>query len=222
MRSKIFGGEAKIIFKYLNFLLAFAVAFASQTAHSDSTGEKSPQASDEQKQGKLASLGVSEIAIANMLLYSQEYMKHFFADADSFIQPLPASGISLFTAYGLNSHSRLLFILTIPLREEQAYKDGKEFFRYYYPKMFITGYERDWFETSILDETTALRLSTSLGIGVPLSHRFLRYFPPLLLNRASVRLSKRVDLNFGVGYSGNTLIGAWFFPFGVSYRLQGE
>lgn len=41
---------------------------------------------------------ISEIALANMIIYSQEYMRYFFADNDSEVQPLPASGISLFLA----------------------------------------------------------------------------------------------------------------------------
>lgn len=202
----------------LSLALLIVASFPIQPARADSSGQM-PQSVNSAEKSEIEKLGISEVAIGNMLIYSQEYMKYFFSDADSSVQPLPASGISLFSTFGIDESSRLLFILTIPLREERVYKKDKDVFTYYYPKMFISGYEKDWFETAILREKSSFRLSTSIGIGFPLSHRFLSYFPPLLLNRASVRLSKKVDLNFGVGYSGNVSLGAWFFPFGVSYRL---
>ncbi|NBO38012.1 hypothetical protein EBU99_05460 [bacterium] len=111
-----------------------------------------------------------------MIIYSQEYMRYFFADNDSNVQPLPASGMSLFLARDVKKGTRFSSILTLPLREEEVRKVNQEAFKYYYPKLAM--------------------------IGVEVSHH--------------------VYLNFGLGYSGNVKTGAWFFPFGISYRLVDE
>lgn len=163
---------------------------------------------------------VSEVALANMLIYSQEYMRNFFADADSDVQPLPASGMSIFTGFGVSTRSRFLTALTLPLREEEVKKRNAETFRYYYPKLLMLGYELDWMEIPIFSESSCLRMSAGAGLALPLSNRFLKYFPPFALSRAALRIAPDVDLNFGVGYSGNIGVGAWFFPFGISYRMD--
>ena len=88
----------------------------------------------------------SEVALANMIIYSQEYMRYFFSDNESEIQPLPASGLALFTGYGLSGSSRWLNALSLPLREEEVKKKNGDTFQYYYPKIFMTCYEIDALE----------------------------------------------------------------------------
>lgn len=162
----------------------------------------------------------AEIALANMIIYSQEYMKYFFADYDSAIQPLPASGMSVFLGYDIASRSRILTALTLPLREEEVRRKNAEPFKYYYPKLMMIGYERDVYKELVFSESSCLRLSAGFGLALPLSYRFFQYFPPFVLSRAALRISSNVDLNFGIGYSGNIKSGAWFFPFGASYLLR--
>ena len=162
----------------------------------------------------------SEVALANMIIYSQEYMRYFFSDNESEIQPLPASGLALFTGYGLSGSSRWLNALSLPLREEEVKKKNGDTFQYYYPKIFMTGYEIDALERPFFSHATCLRVSVSAGISLFLSRRALKDIPPFLLSRTSVRIAPNVDLNFGIGYSGNIKMGAWFFPFGVSYQLK--
>lgn len=162
----------------------------------------------------------SEVALANMIIYSQEHMRYFFADNDSKVQPLPASGMALFTGYGLSPRTRLLNALTLPLREEEVTRHGGDKFSYYYPKLFMTGFEFDFLDVEIFNSKSCLRLSGSVGLALVLSPRILTYLPPFLLSRAAVGIAHNVDLNFGIGYSGNVISGAWFFPFGVSYRIE--
>ena len=178
--------------------------------------------SDRTVNGKFNSNGLqvaSEVALANMLIYSQEYMQNFFADANSDIQPLPASGMSIFAGYGISIQSRFLTALTLPLREEEVKRKNSEIFRYYYPKLLMLGYEHDVSETSIFSDSSCMRLSAGAGLALPLSNRFLKYFPPFVLTRSALRIAPDVDLNFGIGYSGTIGMGAWFFPFGISYRI---
>ena len=162
----------------------------------------------------------SEVALANMIIYSQEYMRYFFSDNESEIQPLPASGLALFTGYGLSGSSRWQNALSLPLREEEVNKKNGDTFQYYYPKMFMTGYEIDVLEKPFFSNATCIRVSASAGFSLFLSQRALKAVPPFLLSRTSVRIAPNVDLNFGIGYSGNIKMGAWFFPFGISYQLK--
>lgn len=165
--------------------------------------------------------GHYEIALANMVIYSQEYMRYFFADNDSEIQPLPASGMSIFVAAGPRKSWRFTSVLTLPLKEEEVRKKDREPFRYYYPKLMMLGGERDLFETKLsAQKSSCLRTTAIVGLALPLSSRLIRYQPPFLLMRASAEVGDNVFLNFGVGYSGNIQSGAWFFPFGVSYVIN--
>jgi hypothetical protein len=155
-----------------------------------------------------------------MVVYSQEYMKYFFADFDSQVQPLPASGVSVFTGYYLSSEARLLTAFTLPLREEEVRRKNLETFRYYYPKLGMVGYEADFIKKPVLADSSCLRISGGVGLAFPLSYRLFQYIPPFVLSRAALRISSSVDMNFGIGYSGNVKSGAWFFPFGASYLLR--
>lgn len=163
-----------------------------------------------------------EIALANMVIYSQEYMRYFFSDNDSDIQPLPASGLSLFLGRDVSSSTRFATILTLPLREEEVRRKDNETFRYFYPKVAMLGFETDVYRQNLLGRESCLRLSASAGLTLPLSKRLLSGQPPYVLFRASTEIGSDVFLNFGVGYSGIVSVGAWFFPFGVSYLIKNK
>ncbi|MBM3382977.1 MAG: hypothetical protein FJY29_11110 [Betaproteobacteria bacterium] len=162
----------------------------------------------------------SEIALANMIIYSQEYMKYFFADDDSDVQPLPASGMSLFLSREFTKEKRWLTALTLPIREEEVFIKNAENFKYYYPKLAMVGLETDLHTSKPLTESSCFRISAAAGLALPLSKRISSYAPPFLLSRMGAEISKDVFLNFGMGYSGNIKTGAWFFPFGVSYIIR--
>lgn len=162
---------------------------------------------------------VSEIALANMVIYSQEYMRYFFADFDSSIQPLPASGISLFLARDVQEKRRISGTFTLPLREEEIRRTNAPATTYYYPKLAMFGIEQDLLQTNLSTHPYCFKVSAGAGLSFVLSERFLKYAPPFLLNRSAAEVGENVYLNFGIGYSGNIKSGAWFFPFGISYRL---
>lgn len=164
----------------------------------------------------------SEIALSNMVLYSQEYMRYFFSDNDSDIQPLPASGLSLFLGRDISPTMRVATILTLPLREEEVRRKDREPFRYFYPKVAMLGLEKDVYTRNLLARESCFRLSASAGLTLPLSRRLLSSQPPYVLLRASTEISSDVFLNFGIGYSGIISAGAWFFPFGVSYLIKNK
>lgn len=161
-----------------------------------------------------------EVAMSNMVIYSQEYMRYFFADDSSEVRPLPASGLSLFLAKDVSRAFRFVNAFTLPLREEEVAHRSGNTYKYYYPKLFITGLESDFLERSVGKSQSCLRLSSLLGIALPLGNRFLSYFPPILMVRAGIEVGQDTFLNFGIGYSGNIKAGAWFFPFGVTYRIE--
>ena len=147
-------------------------------------------------------------------------MKYFFADENSDVQPLPASGMSLFLSHEFKSNNRWITALTLPLREEEVAIKNKEPFKYYYPKLAMLGVETDLHSSKPLSTSSCLRISAAAGLAFPLSERITRYVPPFVLFRSGAEISKNVFLNFGVGYSGNIKNGAWFFPFGVSYIIH--
>jgi hypothetical protein len=165
---------------------------------------------------------ISEIALANMVIYSQEYMRFFFADNDSDVQPLPASGISLFASRDFTDKNRLSAILTLPLKQEEILRPQGQTSSYYYPKLFMLGFDRDFLQTELSAKRYCFKLSANAGLAFVLSERFTKYQPPYILARSATEVGENVFLNFGIGYSGNIISGAWFFPFGVSYRLSGE
>jgi hypothetical protein len=171
--------------------------------------------------GKREKSAVSEIALANMVIYSQEYMRYFFADNDSAVKPLPASGISLFVSRDFSEKSRLSAILTLPLKEEEILRPEGQPSTFYYPKLAMLGFDRDFFETELSPSNNCFKLGANAGFAFLLSERFTKYQPPYLLARSATEVGDSVFLNFGIGYSGNITSGAWFFPFGVSYRLSG-
>ena len=162
---------------------------------------------------------ISEIALANMIIYSQEYMRYFFADNDSEVQPLPASGISLFLARYVQEKRRISGTFTLPLREEEIRRPNTPATSYYYPKLAMFGIEQDLLQTNLSRHQYCFKVSAGAGLSLVLSDRFLKYAPPFLLIRSAAEVGENVYLNFGIGYSGNIKSGAWFFPFGISYRL---
>lgn len=162
----------------------------------------------------------AEVALANMVIYSQEYMRYLFADNDSAIQPLPASGISLFIARELRSETRAMAIFTLPLREEEVKRKNAPSETYYYPKLAMFGVEKDIFTTTATSKEACIRIGAGGGFALPMSPLIKVYQPPFLLLRAGAEIGKNVYLNFGFGYSGSIKRGAWFFPFGVSYVLS--
>ncbi|MEN9809572.1 MAG: hypothetical protein RLZZ488_1139 [Pseudomonadota bacterium] len=162
----------------------------------------------------------SEIALANMVIYSQEYMRYLFADNESAVQPLPASGISLFLARELRSELRATAIFTLPLRDEEVKRKNAPTQTYYYPKLAMLGIERDIFATTATSKEACIRVSAGGGLALPMSPLIKIYQPPYLLIRAGAEVGENVFLNFGLGYSGNIKRGAWFFPFGISYVLS--
>lgn len=155
-----------------------------------------------------------------MVIYSQEYMRHLFADNESAIQPLPASGISLFIARELLSETRASAIFTLPLRDEEVKRKNAPTETYYYPKLAMFGIERDIFSKRATSKEACIRISAGGGLALPLSPLIKIYQPPFLLIRAGAEVGRNVFLNFGFGYSGNIKRGAWFFPFGISYVLS--
>ena len=213
-------GEVAVVNKKMLQVFSLFFFFCSGQSEALSGCLSAEQSGSGAESGLNTSSYRAEIALANMVIYSQEYMKYFFADFDSQVQPLPASGISVFLGYNVSPRSRWLTAITLPLREEEVRRTGSEAFKYYYPKLLMIGYESDFFNQPVLTDTACLRLSGGFGLAVPLSHRLLRYIPPFVLSRAALRISSIVDLNFGIGYSGNIKSGAWFFPFGASYLLR--
>lgn len=161
-----------------------------------------------------------EVAMSNMVIYSQEYMRYFFADDSSEVRPLPASGLSLFLAKDVSKKLRFINAFTLPLREEEVTRRSGNTYKYYYPKLVISGLESDFLEHSVGKSQSCLHLSSLFGIALPLGERFLKYFPPILMVRTGIEVGKDTFLNFGIGYSGNIKNGAWFFPFGVTYRIE--
>jgi hypothetical protein len=167
-------------------------------------------------------LAHSEVALANMVIYSQEYMRYFFADNDSEVQPLPASGISLFVGRGITSKTRLSAIITLPLKEEEIRRPKGQTTSYYYPKLLMFGFDRDIFQTELSSKRRCFKISGNAGFAFLLSQRFTKDQPPYLLARTATEVGENVFLNFGVGYSGTIASGAWFFPFGMSYMFEGQ
>lgn len=220
MRESVFLNDPFRVFLQVPLLVLMflsAFFFFEETSFASSFCQ-----SEENTLSPVTPLG-SEVSIANMVIYSQEYMRYFFSDNDSSVQPLPASGMSLFLAGDIQRGRRASLVLTMPLREEEVRKKDSETFRYYYAKFAIIGLEQDFNTFRIPGPgQSCLRLSAMAGFALPLSSSLFRYLPPVVLMRGALEVGENVFLNFGFGYSGNFVRGAWFFPFGISYRLTGN
>jgi len=166
-----------------------------------------------------ADWGKSEVALANLIIYSQENIPYFFSDNNSWVRPEPATGLGFFYSYPFGNGWQWSNALSLPLREEVVYRGQVNKSSYYFPKLFMSGLEKDIYSVQLTSKKCMV-IHSQVGLSMPLSPLLGKYWPPYLLMRVTFGVSSDAFLNIGIGYSGNINRGAWFFPFGLSYVLR--